>query len=96
MAENAIIPLIDNLYAPDFFAIAASGFFHLVGSTIIITLEGVRPDHTADNCPPARIVVGRLILSIGGAQGLAIGLNDFLEKQGLGPSAAVTGAATKQ
>ena len=49
---------------------------------ISITLESIRASHSEPPGPLSRVVVGRLVMPINGAQGLAIGLFDFLEKQG--------------
>jgi hypothetical protein len=79
--KNAIPKLLDNPQAPEIFAVAATGFFNANG-LISITLESARADHTKAPGPVNRIVVGRLVMPAAGAQALAVGLFDFLEKQG--------------
>ena len=90
MAE---IPLLDDPHAPDLFATGTAGFLNLDG-TIVITLEALRSDHSSTPAGKvSRLVVGRLVLPAKGAQRLALGLNDFLSKQGLDPSASLKGDA---
>ena len=71
----------DNPLAPEIYASGATGFF-VSNNTISITLESLRADHAEKPGPLQRVVVGRLVMPAAGAQGLAIGLFDFLEKQG--------------
>ena len=80
-AKNALPKLLDDPKAPEIFAVAATGFFNANG-TISITLESARADHSKSPAPVSRVVVGRLVMPAGGAQALAVGLFDFLEKQG--------------
>ena len=44
--------------------------------------ESACADHSESPAPVNRIVVGRLVMPASGAQALAVGLFDFLEKQG--------------
>lgn len=81
MAKAPEIRFIDNPAAPETFASAATGFSASNGN-ITITLESLRADHSDSPGPVYRTVVGRIVLPAAGAQGLAIGLFDFLEKQG--------------
>ena len=76
-----VIKFVDNPNAPELYASGATGFFVSIG-TISITLESIRADHGEKPGPMSRVVVGRLTMPAAGAQGLAIGLFDFLEKQG--------------
>lgn len=80
---------VDNQHAPEVFATAASGFFLLAGN-VHITFEAIRIDHSSSPGPAHRVVIGRLVLPITGAQGLAAGLYDFLKTHGLalGPDPA--------
>ena len=71
----------DNPLAPEIYASGATGFF-VSNNSISITLESLRADHAEKPGPLQRVVVGRLVMPAAGAQGLAIGLFDFLEKQG--------------
>lgn len=43
-----------------------------------------------------QIVVGRMALTAPAAQALVAGLNDFLTQQGMSPSQAIMGEATRQ
>jgi hypothetical protein len=79
--KNTVPKLLDNPQAPEIFAVAATGFFNANG-LISITLESARADHTKAPGPVNRIVVGRIVMPAAGAQALAVGLFDFLEKQG--------------
>jgi hypothetical protein len=76
------IALLDNPQAPELFASAATGFF-VANGNIAITFESVRADHSTSPGPLNRVVVGRVVMPVQGAQALVVGLFDFLEKQGL-------------
>jgi hypothetical protein len=80
-AKNALPKLQDDPRAPEIYATAATGFFNANG-TISITLESARADHSKSPAPVNRVVIGRLVMPASGAQALAVGLFDFLEKQG--------------
>jgi hypothetical protein len=82
MANAPIPKFVDNPTAPELFAAAATGFFAANG-TITITFEAVRADHSDNPGSLSRVVVGRVVMPVPGAQGLAIGLFDFLQKQGV-------------
>lgn len=75
------IIFVDNPLAPDIYATGATEFF-VSNVAISITLESIRADHNEPPGPLKRVVVGRLVMPAAGAQGLAVGLFDFLEKQG--------------
>ena len=75
------IQFVDNPNAPELYAYGATSFF-VSNGTISITRESIRADHGEKPGPLSRVVVGRLTMPAAGAQGLAIGLFDFLEKQG--------------
>ena len=77
--------LIDNPHAPEVFAAEALGFFVHAGN-IHITFATPRASHTANPSPINRVVIGRLVMPVQGAQSLAIGLYDFLKKQGFDPA----------
>ena len=82
MAKTApVIPLLDPHQAPEIFASAATGF-SVSNGTIAITFESLHADHTEGGGGVSRVVVGRIVMPAAGAQGLAVGLFDFLEKQG--------------
>ncbi len=81
MAKEQAVKFIDDPNAPEIFASGATGFF-VANGNITITFESARADHSASPGPVYRAVVGRVILPAAAAQGLAVGLFDFLEKQG--------------
>jgi hypothetical protein len=81
----ALPPLIDNPLAPEFFTDEATGFFLHQGN-LTITFSSARVDHKSDPGPVARVVVARVVLPIGAAAGLAVGLYDFLKKMGIDPA----------
>ena len=81
MAAKPDIKFVDNPLAPELYASGATGFF-VSNGTITITLESIRADHGDKPGPLTRTVVARLTMPAAGAQGLAIGLFDFLDKQG--------------
>ena len=72
---------LDNPNAPELFASAATGFFASQGN-ITITFESARADHSVSPGPVNRVVAGRVVMPAQAAQALAVGLFDFLEKQG--------------
>jgi hypothetical protein len=80
-------PLIDNPLAPEFFADEATGFFIHQGN-VSITFASARVDHRSDPGPVSRVVVGRVVLPVAAAAGLAVGLYDFLRKMGIDPVGA--------
>ena len=80
-AKSTTPKLLDDPKAPELYAAAATGFFNSNG-VISITLESARADHSKSPAPVGRVVVGRLVMPAAGAQALAVGLFDFLEKQG--------------
>ena len=78
------VSFVDVPLAPDVFADEAVGFFVRNG-VISITFASARVDHSTSPGPVRRVVVGRLVMSIDGAQNLAVGLYDFLAQRGLAP-----------
>ncbi|MGA1797800.1 hypothetical protein VH567_03365 [Sphingomonas sp. 4RDLI-65] len=95
-AQSPTLPaLIDNPFAPEVFATGLAGFANLNG-VIVLTLESARCDHARQPPSVERVVVGRVALTIGAAQDLVAGLNQFLEQQGLSPSKAMASGATFQ
>jgi hypothetical protein len=85
MTNDGGVTFIDDPHAPDIFAGAATGFFNL-GGVIMITLETPHVDHSSSPGPINRVVTGRLVMPLVGAQGLAVGLFNFLKSQGLDPA----------
>ena len=84
MADEPQVRFIDNPHAPDVYASDTSGFFVLNGN-VVITLESARPDHASSPGDINRVVVARIVLPVPAAQGLAVGLFDFLKQRGLLP-----------
>src|SRR5215471_5947077 len=84
-APPVLPPLIDNPLAPEFFADEATGFFIHQGN-LSITFSSARVDHRSNPGPVSRVVVGRVVLPIAAAAGLAVGLHDFLKKMGIDPA----------
>jgi hypothetical protein len=78
------VSFVDVPLAPDVFADEAIGFFVRNG-VISITFSTARVDHSTAPGPVNRVVIGRLVMPIDGAQGLAVGLYDFLAQRGLAP-----------
>jgi hypothetical protein len=86
LAASPTLEFVNNPLAPDLFSEGAAGILLLNGN-VHITLTSTRPDHSpADHARPAhRVVVGRLILPVQGAQALAAALYDFLKQRGFDP-----------
>lgn len=80
-AKGPAVQFVDNPSAPELYASGATGFF-VSNGTVSITLESLRADHGEKPGPLSRVVVARLTMPAAGAQGLAMGLLDFLKKQG--------------
>lgn len=95
IGEKVATGLLDVPLAPEVFVLGAAGFLVLNGN-IAITFETTRSDYSTN--PPGlnRVVVGRIVMPVAGAQNLVAGLNDFLDKHGLSASAAIVGEATRQ
>jgi hypothetical protein len=88
MAEEQTPPaFIVNPHAPDIFADAAPSF-SLNGGVVRITLATLRPLQVGGASGP--VVIGQLVMPLEGAQGLAVGLYDFLKAQGVAPSSGQT------
>ena len=83
MRSGPPVSFRDDPFAPEFFAHSASGLA-IVNGCITITFEAQRVDHTTAPGPVNRVVVARLVLPVGGAQGLSAALETFLESYGLG------------
>jgi hypothetical protein len=78
--QTPAVDLVHNMHAPDVFADNATGFF-VFGGNIKITFESMRVDHTTTPGPVHRVVIGRLVMPINGAEVLARGLLDFIAQQ---------------
>lgn len=95
MSSNPPVNFVDDPQAPETFVSGISGVFHVNG-IVSVTLESHRVDHSTAPGPVNRVVVQRLVMPVSAAQALVVGLNDFLDKQGLSPSSAVKGEQTTQ
>jgi hypothetical protein len=87
-APPSLPPLLDNPFADEFFADEATGFYVHQGN-ISITFSSARVDHRSNPGPVSRVVVGRVVLPITAAAGLAVGLYDFLRQMGIDPAGPV-------
>ena len=72
----------DNPHSPTVFAEEAFSFLILNGN-VHITLTTLQSDNAGG--PGRRVVIGRLVLPMRGAQGLSAGLYDFLAQRGFDP-----------
>jgi hypothetical protein len=81
---SVTVSFIDNPMAPDVFADESVGFF-VHNGVVRITFASARVNHSSTPGPVNRVVIGRLVLPVAAAQGLAIGLFDFLKSRGLAP-----------
>jgi hypothetical protein len=79
------VPVLENVCAPEVFASEAS-FFSIGPGVLTITFTSYRFDNTTSPGAQRRVVVGRLVMPIPGAQGLSVGLYDYLKKTGYDPS----------
>ncbi len=83
--SDVAVNFIDNPHAPDIFAHGVTGF-SVNNGVVTITFESARVNHETTPGPVNRVVIGRLVLPISIAQGLALGLFDFLKSQGFDPT----------
>ena len=81
-AANGLPPVLDNVFGPEVFASTAA-FFAIGDGVVTITLASLRFDNSTTPAERKLVVVGRLVMPISGAQGLALGLHDFLEQKGI-------------
>ena len=89
------VNFIDNPHAPEVFASNCAGFFMHDGN-ITLTFESARIDHGSSPGPVNRVVMARLVIPVRAAQALVVGLNAYLEGQGLSPSQAAATGQTAQ
>lgn len=80
-----INPILENLMASELYASEAS-FFSSSGNTVSITFTSLRYDYATEPAVAKRVVVGRVVMPTNGAQGLAVGLYDYLKTHGLDPA----------
>jgi len=83
MADEQTLRIIANPHAQDVFADAAASF-SLIGGVVRITLTAVRPLEVPGGS--GHVVIGQLAMPLEAAQGLSVGLYDFLKGQGVVPS----------
>ena len=93
--QPMIVSVIDNPHAPEILVDEVVGFF-MHNQRISLTLAADRADHSQNPAGINRVVMARLAMPIPVAQMLVLGLNDYLAKHGLDPSAAVKGSDTAQ
>jgi hypothetical protein len=84
MAQANQVPTVENLFAPELFATEAS-FFSSAPGTVTVTFSSYRFDNSTTPATQKRVIVGRLVMPVTGAQGLAAGLYDFLKKHNFDP-----------
>jgi hypothetical protein len=77
--------LIDNLLAPEIYASEITGYT-ISNGNVTLTLASVRASWEDPGTPNKRVVVGRIVLSMGAAQALSVELFQLLNKQGLNPA----------
>ena len=83
MADKAGgLPVVSNPFTPDIFADDAIAFDHIAG-TIRITLGTLKMAEPAAPSPMQYVAGHRLVMTVPGAQRLAIALFDYLKKNGL-------------
>ena len=87
----ADLPVIDDPHSAHIFADDAMGFFVTHG-TVRITFSVSRPSQPAPG-ELSHVVIGTLVMPVNGAQRLALGLFDFLKKQGFDPTQVLGGDA---
>jgi hypothetical protein len=79
--EIPAIPVAENLFAAEVYADDAS-FFSIKNGNVSIAFSSLRFDNSSDPGVMKRVIIGRLVIPVANAQALAIGLYDFLKKQG--------------
>lgn len=76
-------PIVENLMAPEFFAIEAQSI-SLVQGMISIAFASARYDYSQTPSVLKKVVVSRIVMSPVGAQSLAVRLFAFLDQKGFG------------
>ncbi|MES2339925.1 MAG: hypothetical protein V4537_17670 [Pseudomonadota bacterium] len=84
------LPVVSNPFIADVFADEAIAF-DAVNGTIRITLATIKMAEPAAPSPMHYVANQRLVMTVPGAQRLAIALFDYLKKNGLDPAAIVGG-----
>ena len=80
MSEKEAV-VLDNPFAPEYFASAATGFL-IINDNISITFDAPRVDHSKSAGTTNNVVAVRIVMPIGGAQRLAVKLFNYLETHG--------------
>lgn len=78
------IAYVDNPQAPELYAAEACGFYLNAGN-VHITFTSPKGNYDPKSNSLHTAVVARLVLPLSGAQGLAVGLYDFLKSRGVDP-----------
>ena len=84
------VPVVSHPHLSDLFADEAIGYDQRDG-TVRITLATLKMSEPAGPSPMQFVAVGRVVMTVPGAQRLALSLFDFLKKQGLDPATVVGG-----
>ncbi len=84
------VPVVSNPFVADVFADDAIAF-DTVSGTVRITLGTLKMAEPAAPSPMHYVATSRLVMTVPGAQRLAIALFDYLKKNGLDPAEVVGG-----
>ena len=79
MTNQVPVTFVDNPHAPDVFVDAPSGIAFISG-VIRLTFESARMDHGSPQGQISRVVIGRLVLPLSGAEALRDLLTDYIGK----------------
>ena len=93
MSDDAKV--IGDASVPAVFADEAL-LFNNINGTVRITLGSIKPETPVMGAEVVYVAIGRLVMTIAGAQRLSLALHDFLVNQGLDPSTAFRGDQTAQ
>jgi hypothetical protein len=80
-----LLEIIDNLHAPEIYSAEIAGYTIAQGN-ITLTLATTRATWSEATVTNKRVIVARIVLSLGAAQALSVELFDFLKKHGLNPA----------
>jgi hypothetical protein len=87
--------LLENLLAPEVFMTEVSSISLSTGM-ITLTLASHRFDNSIVPPVQRKVVVARIVMPVAGAKNLAVGLYDFLAKNGMDPVKRPTEASNIQ
>lgn len=87
-APSNMLPIAENLFAPEVYADTAAFFTLKSGHSIQITFSSLRYDNSSVPAVLRNVIVGRLVMPAGGAVDLVDSLNDYLRRHGLRPDKA--------